>query len=61
MTPLLYAASIDYGNTAMLETLVAAGADTSAKSREGLTAFDLAKTYHHEALAKVLATKTAAR
>jgi ankyrin repeat protein len=61
MTPLLYAASIDYGNTAMLETLVAAGADTSAKTKEGLTALDLAKTHHHEAIAKLLATKTAAR
>ena len=61
MTPLLYAASIDFGDTAMLEKLIAAGADTSAKTKEGLTAFDLAKTYHHEAMVKLLAAKTAAR
>jgi ankyrin repeat protein len=61
MTPLLYAASINHGDTSVLEKLIAAGADTSAKTREGLTAFDLAKTYHHEAMVKLLAAKTAAR
>jgi ankyrin repeat protein len=44
-----------------MEKLIAAGADTSAKTKEGLTAFDLAKTYHHEAMMKLLAAKTAAR
>jgi ankyrin repeat protein len=61
MTPLLYAASINHGDTTVMEKLIAAGADTNAKTKEGLTAFDLAKTYHHEAMVKLLAAKTAAR
>lgn len=61
MTPLLYAASINHGDTTVMEKLLAAGADTTAKNKEGLTAFDLAKTYHHDALVKLLAGKTATR
>jgi len=61
MTPLLYAASINHGDTSVMEKLIAAGADTSAKTKEGLTALDLAKRYDHEDMAKVLAVKTAAR
>jgi ankyrin repeat protein len=61
MTPLLYAASINFGETAVLEKLIAAGADLTAKNKEGLTALDLAKSYHHEAMANLLAQKTAAR
>jgi len=61
MTPLLYAASINHGDTTVMEKLIAAGADTTAKNKEGLTAFDLAKTYHHDALVKLLAAKTATR
>ncbi len=61
MTPLLYAASIDFGDTAVLEKLIAAGADVSAKNKEGLTALDLARTYRHQALASVLAAKMATR
>jgi ankyrin repeat protein len=61
MTPVLYAASINYGDTVVMEKLIAAGADTSAKTKEGLTAFDLARTYHHEAMMKLLAAKTAVR
>ena len=60
MTPLLYAASIDYGDTVVIETLIAAGADVKAKNKEGLTALDLAKKYHHQRLASVLVEKTAA-
>ena len=37
------------------------GQKESESQREGLTAFDLAKTYHHEAMVKLLAAKTAAR
>ena len=55
MTPLLYAASIYHGDTTVMEKLIAAGADTTAKNKEGLTAFDLAKTYHHDAMVKLLA------
>ena len=58
MTPLLYAASIDFGDTSVLETLIGAGADVSAKNKEGLTALDLAKSYRHQAMANLLAGKT---
>jgi ankyrin repeat protein len=61
MTPLQYAASIDFGDTAVLEKLIAAGADVRAKNKEGLTSLDLAKNYHHQALANLLAGKTATR
>ncbi len=61
MTPLLYAASIDFGDTAVLEKLIAAGADVSAKNKEGLTALGLAKNYRHQAIANLLAGKTATR
>jgi ankyrin repeat protein len=57
MTPLLYAASIDYGDTAVLEQLLAAGADVSAKNKEGLTALDLARNYSHQRIADLLAKK----
>jgi len=58
MTPLLYAASIDFGDTAVMEKLIAAGADVSAKNKGGLTALDLAKNYRHQAMANLLAGKT---
>lgn len=61
MTPLLYAASIDFGDTAVLEKLIAAGADVSGKNKEGLTALGLAKNYRHQAMANLLAAKTATR
>ena len=61
MTPLLYAASIDFGETVVLEKLIGAGADVNAKTKEGLTALDLAKSYHHETMANLLSQKTAAR
>jgi ankyrin repeat protein len=61
MTPLLYAASINHGDTTVMEKLISAGADTTAKNKEGLTAYDLAKTYHHDAMVKLLAAKTATR
>ena len=61
MTPLLYAASIDFGDTAVLEKLIAGGADVSAKNKDGLTALDLAKKYRHQASANLLAAKMATR
>jgi ankyrin repeat protein len=61
MTPLLYAASIDFGDTAVLEKLIAAGADVSAKSKDGLTALDLAKKYSHQASVNLLAAKMGTR
>jgi ankyrin repeat protein len=58
MTPLLYAASIDFGETAVVEQLVAAGADLTVKTREGLTALELARRYRHEPTARVLAARS---
>ena len=61
MTPLMYAASIDFGNTAVLEKLMSAGADLEAKNKDGLTALDLAKSYGHSAMVNLLAGKAASR
>jgi ankyrin repeat protein len=47
MTPLLYAASIDFGGSAMIDLLKASGARTDARTKEGLTALDLARRYKH--------------
>jgi hypothetical protein len=45
MTPLLYAASIDFGDTSMIDLLLRSGANSSARTKEGLTALDLARKY----------------
>ncbi|HJT86759.1 MAG TPA: ankyrin repeat domain-containing protein [Bryobacteraceae bacterium] len=47
MTPLLYAASIDFGDSAMIDLLLQSGARASQRTRDGLTALDLARKYHH--------------
>ncbi len=47
MTPLLYAASIDFGDSAMIDLLLKSGAHRDAQSKEGLTALDLARKYQH--------------
>jgi ankyrin repeat protein len=57
MTPLLYAASIDYGETVVLEKLVAAGADVRARNQQGRTALALAKRYGHPAMTSLLAAR----
>jgi ankyrin repeat protein len=61
MTPLLYAASIDFGNTAVVEKLLAAGADRTIKNETGRTALDLARDYKHTTIATILQGKTAPR
>jgi ankyrin repeat protein len=61
MTPLLYAASADFGDTAVLEQLIAAGADLKAKNKQGLTALDLAVNYKHARAASLLSSKIASR
>lgn len=61
MTPLLYAASIDFGDTAAMQKLISGGADLAAKNKDGLTAVHLAQRYQHRALAEFLAAKTASR
>jgi ankyrin repeat protein len=47
MTPLLYAASIDFGDSAMIDLLLKSGARADARTKEGLTAADLARQYRH--------------
>lgn len=47
MTPLLYAASIDFGDSAMVDLLLNSGAGMGARTKEGLTALDLARKYNH--------------
>ena len=47
MTPLLYAASIDFGDSQIIDLLLQSGAHRNASTREGLTALDLARKYKH--------------
>ena len=54
MTPLLYAASIDYGDSAMIDLLLKSGADGNARTKEGQTAAALARQYKHIHLYKSL-------
>ena len=54
MTPLLYAASIDFGDSTMIDLLLKAGADPKARTKEGLTALDLARKYKHTHLIAAL-------
>jgi ankyrin repeat protein len=59
MTPLLYAASIDFGDSAMIDLLLRSGAHPDARTKEGLTALDLARKYGHTHLvASLSGTKT---
>ena len=50
MTPLLYAASVDYGDSAMIDLLLQSGADRKQRTKDGLEAFDLARKYGHNHL-----------
>ena len=51
MTPLLYAASADFGDCSMVDLLLKMGANPAARTKEGLTAQDLARKYGHTYLA----------
>ena len=53
-TPLMYAASIDFGEMEVLRTLLAAGADTRATNEDGRTALDLARRHGHRQMAAAL-------
>jgi hypothetical protein len=46
-TPLHWAANVDYGETAMLELLLKAGAKSTVRTPAGLTAVDLAIKFGH--------------
>jgi len=61
MTPLLYAASIDFGEAAMVDLLLKSGARRSARTKEGLTALELARKYNHTHLLASLAEPRASR
>jgi ankyrin repeat protein len=61
MTPLLYAASIDFGDSGMVDLLLRSGASAGARTKEGLTALDLARKYHHTHLLPSLEGTRASR
>ncbi len=56
MTPLLYAASIDFGDSAMVDLLLKSGAHRTAVTRDGATALDLARKYRNMHLTAALET-----
>jgi ankyrin repeat protein len=60
-TPLLLAASIDFGDTAMMELLLEAGARVDIRNPDGKTALDLAREYQHTRFVPVLERRTARR
>ncbi len=53
-TPLMYAASVDEGETGTVKALLAAGADRSIRNDEGRTALEQARRYNHTELADAL-------
>lgn len=53
-TALLWAASMDFGASTMLRTLLRAGADPQARTKEGLTALQLALKYKNAGHGEVL-------
>jgi ankyrin repeat protein len=54
MTPLLWASAIDFGDSAMIELLLTAGARTDARNKEGLTPAELARAHGNRELADAL-------
>ena len=53
-TPLMYAATVDVGNTDTLIALLKAGAERSIRNKEHRTALDQARKYKHAKLAAAL-------
>ena len=58
MTPLLWAANVDFGDTAMIELLLKSGAKTDARNKDGLTPLELARKYGHTTLIPILEKST---
>ncbi len=54
-TPLMYAATIDFGDTATLSALLASGADKTIKNESGRTPLQQARRLGHANLARALA------
>ena len=61
MTPLLWAASSDFGDPAMIELLLKSGANAGARNRDGLTALDLARKYGHSEIIPALSRASVTR
>lgn len=57
LTPLHYAASVPYDEPAIVEALLAAGANRQATDKQGRTALELAQAYQHAAVARRLETQ----
>jgi len=57
MTPLLWAASSDFGDANMIELLLKSGARTDARNKDGLTPLELAKKYSHTEVIPALERK----
>jgi ankyrin repeat protein len=53
-TPLMYATTIDFGDTEPVKELLKAGADRKIKNYEGRTALDQARRYKHADLGAAL-------
>ena len=53
-TPLMHAAQVDFGDTAVVDALLKAGADPHVRNPDGKTAVDLARRYGHHAILSVL-------
>jgi len=53
-TPLMYAATIDFGETATLNMLLSAGADRTIRNEAGRTPLQQARHFGHEQLARAL-------
>ena len=54
MTPLLWAANIDFGDSAMVELLLRSGAKPDARNKDGLTPLELARKFGHANLIPAL-------
>ncbi len=60
-TPLMHAAQMDYGETGVVEALLAAGASRAARDKDGRTALDLATHLEYPAIVAGLAPAPASR
>jgi ankyrin repeat protein len=54
MTPLLWAANIDFGDPAMIELLLQSGARVDVRNTDGLTPLELARKFGHTNLIPAL-------
>jgi ankyrin repeat protein len=54
LTPLMYAATIDFGDAESVRELLKAGADRAIKDFDGRTALEHARHYRHSDLATAL-------